>query len=705
MGRGAMIAAAAIWVGALFGPMVQPGVAVAGLTGCALAAAVHRTRAVGLLAVAALGLISGAVAADRIEATLAAGVPQGPGVLSGVAASDVWPFGDQYRYVLRPHHWQPLDGDETDWLGPPIAVVTQSPRVVAGDHVRNEGLLRSIPDLVRGDPVAGRLVASNTEIIGSGDFVLLAAGNTVRRTVQTRLAILGDSAETALLAGFLIGDVADLPQSDYEALRRSGLTHFVAVSGSNVALVLGAWWLVVGPLGAGNRIRALTGFVVLAVFVVATRWESSVVRAAAMATLVLGSRAFGVPLDAWTALGGAVTILLAVSGNLAYDVGFQLSVVATAGVLVGMNWWTDRSPRLLWAALSATVAAQLAVMPLLLIHFGTIPLLAPVANVVAAPLVTASTALAGAGVVVGWDPLLVLAEYGAGAVLAVARIAGGWPQLDLVGVLLVAGAAVVARNPGLRPVIVGLSLCIAVVAVIPPGPPPVPTITFLDVGQGDAVLLQDPSGAIALVDGGRDPDVLATALRRYGVTRIDLLVATHGDADHVGGFQGLGLDVGRMWVPGNQSVSSLLAEIVANVAALEVPVDEVEAGDSARLGDFELQVLGPVRRYGAENDGSVVLWVVVGENSALLPGDIGAVAQRDLSLPKPDLLLVPHHGSATTDQKWLERTVGEMAVISVGPNNYGHPDPQIVATLEQAGVAPQLTMNEGDISVPFGGEG
>ena len=204
-------------------------------------------------------------------------------------------------------------------------------------------------------------------------------------------------------------------------MRLSGLSHFVAVSGSNVALFLSAWWLASGPLGWGPRRRAVLGLAGLAVFVVATRWEPSVVRAATMAALVLGGRLAGRAVDGWTALGGSVTLLLLVSGDLAGDAGFQLSVAATAGVLAGGGLWRDRRPRWAWTALGATVSAQAAVAPLLLIHFGSVPLFAPLTNVVAAPLVAGATAAGGVGVLAG------VAAPHRGGPPGGRRGAGAWP--------------------------------------------------------------------------------------------------------------------------------------------------------------------------------------------------------------------------------------------------------------------------------------
>ncbi len=633
---------------------------------------------------------------------MSAGLPRGSGVVAGVALTDSIEYGSSVRFLLKPEAWIRA-GATAPWRGPALAVIAEAATVSAGDRVEVAGSIRAGGESIRGDPVAGTIKARSLAAKGASTAPWLQAGNAVRSRVQSGLAVLGESSEAGLLAGFLIGDTADLARADNEALRLAGLTHYVAVSGSNVALVLGGWWLVLAPIGASSRIRAVTGLVVLVVFVVATRWESSVIRAATMATLVMGSRAAGIALDGWAALAGAVAILLTVSGDLAFDIGFQLSVFATGGVLATFSLWRDRSPRWLWAVMAATVGAQAAVVPLLLFHFGTVPLLSPLANVIAAPLVTGATATAGVGVLTGWSAPLHVAEPLAGAVLAVARTAAGWPQLGPLAVAGLLGLIVLVWSTPLRgPALAGIAL-VSIVGVLPPGPPPVPTIVFLDVGQGDAVLLRDPSGSVALIDGGRDPTVLRTALRRQGVRRIDLLVATHGDSDHVGGLVDLpgSFTIGSLWYPDYAGESDLLAELFDSAAETGVEVSPVRRGNQARLGEFAIRVLGPDRRYAADNDGSIVLLVSVGERQALLPGDIGEVAQRNLPPLRPDLLMVPHHGAATTDLDWLLETVGPLAVISVGPNSYGHPDGDVLTTLNEAGSRVMTTWEWGDIAIPL----
>jgi competence protein ComEC len=374
-------------------------------------------------------------------------------------------------------------------------------------------------------------------------------------------------------------------------------------------------------------------------------------------------------------------------------------------VVTGSRIFAGRRPRWAWSAAGATLAAQAAVFPLLLIHFGSVPLLAPLANLVAAPLVTLATAVGGAGVVAGLAPLRDLGLLAAGAVLGLARSAADWPQLGWAGSAALVAAAVAAGRRRLRPLVVAGAAGAVLFAVAVSAPwPGVTTVTVLDVGEGDAILVQDPGGGVVLVDGGRDPLVLGRRLRAHGIDRIDLLVVTHGDADHAGGLVGLParVRVGRVGYPRYAVTGPQIDDLLAAAADAGTPVEEVGAGRRVRIGATTVEVLGPGRRYAADNDGSVVLVVAGPAGSMLLPGDVEAVAQRDLGLPAVDAMVVPHHGSGTTDPGWLAEMAPPVAVISVGPNGYGHPDPGIVALLEGLGVTVLRTDLAGDVAVRLG---
>lgn len=696
-GRSMLGAAALVWVGAVGGLATgwwQPAVA----AGCAAAVLGRRRVRLALaLALVAGGAVSGSAAAARTEATLTAPLPATGTVdlVAEVIREPVTsPFGEQILARVR-HGAPPLPAGLTIVIEPWEAMP-----VVARDVVAVGGRLRDRPGTLRNVAYRATVTGADVTVLSATSDPAFVVGNGLRSAVLDRLAQHDSGAAAALVAGFLVGETSGLTAAALDDLRRAGLTHFVAVSGSNVALFLAAWWLVAGPLGLGPRLRAVSGLAALVVFVVATRWEASVIRAATMAGLVLAGRLAGVPIDVWRALGGAVVALLLVSGQLAVDVGFQLSVAATCGVLIGIRLAGPARRGWVRTVLVATVGAQAAVLPLLLLHFGTVPLMSPLANLLAAPLVTAATALSAIGLVTGTAPVVALALAAARGVLAIAATAAGWPQLDLTGVVVVAGVALTATRRRLRRIMAGGLAAAAVAWMWPAAPPSVPTVTFLDVGQGDAIVVRDPGGRTMLVDGGRDPAVLRDALRRNGVARIDVVVATHGDADHVGGLAAVVPSrVDQLWYAGAQERGDMLEELLSVAGAAGVETRAVVGGDRAMLGLIAVDVIGPSRRYGAENDGSIVLWLTAGGASVLLTGDIEAVAQRELPRLRPDVLQVPHHGSATTDLRWLADTVGGVAIVSVGENTFGHPHHAVLDALAAMGTRVWSTHHDGDLTI------
>lgn len=693
-GRWCVAAACATGLGVVLPPIVVGVVAAVATIGAVRA----RRWPIGvatLCGFAVLGTISALVADERVGAIADADVPTGRVVMRAAIREDPIPASG-WMAVGRP-----IDIDGTPWPGPPIGLGPLPPDVAAGDVVVAEGVLRPRLHRLRNDLVAGTLHVDELVDVRRAGGPFFAVGNRLRERVRSAFGT-GDVGD-ALVTGLLIGDTEWLPETVMEDLRRAGLAHFVAVSGSNVALFLGAWWLVGAPLAIRPRPRAVVGILGLIVFVVVTRWEPSVIRASVMAAVPLVGGLVGVPVGPWTALGTAVTLVLLVSADLIFSVGFQLSVAATAGVLLGVASVRDRTPRWVWVPLGATVGAQAAVAPLILIVFGTIPLASPIANVVAAPIVTAVSAVGIARIVLPVPLIGSVARIGADLVLQVAEIAADGPQLDMVGAIVAGavGAAVVRR--GLRPIgLAGVAIALLATSNGPAPWPSVPTLVALDVDQGDALVLQDPSGRVALVDGGRSPAVLDRALRRRGIDRIDLLVVSHGDADHAGGLEELVAfgDVGEIWIPDHID-DPALDRITGMAIDRGVPIRRIGAGHRARIGSIRLEVLGPGRRYLADNDASIVIVASAGR-TALLPGDIEAVAQADLPPLRPDILVVPHHGAATSDPAWLRRTVGTVAVLSYGPNAFGHPHPEVVDVLEDAGAIIHHTHLDGDIVLPLG---
>jgi competence protein ComEC len=698
-----LAAGALVWVAVACARVAgSAAVGVAAVTGGVLVVIVRKSWAVGIAGLLVAGAISGALSSAREASVLASPSPEGPLKVAGVALDDVRPGASGEWFLLRPTHID-RDGSWVRWQGAPMLVsVKTSVEVAAGERVVVQGVAGGRPGRARGDPYAGVIRSARVSVVGGAEAPLFSVGNAVRGRIQQGLQ--GDDAATALLSGFLIGDIRRLPPVSADQLRRSGLSHFVAVSGSNVALFLILWWVIVGPFAFGPRRRAVVGLIGLAIFVVVTRWEPSVLRAAGMAGLLLAARAAGVALTPWVALGASVGGLLLVSGELSGDVGFQLSVAATVGVMGGADLFTHSLPRRVAAPLGATVAAQAAVAPVLLAHFGTIPLLSPLANVAASPLVIVSTAVGGIGVLTGAGALIEVGVRAAGLVLVIARVAAGWPQLGPLAAMVVGAGGLLAIRRRLRPIIAVTAACVAFAAIVVPAHRvPAPATVFLDIGQGDSELLVASGGETILIDGGPDPVLIVRKLGEYGIRRVDLMILSHPHDDHATGLLAVmqHVPVGALWHPGFDGGGPAAAQLLSEAERRGVPVRVPRIGERIAIGDLSVEVVGPLRRYASPNDQSLVLSVEDGGTVMLFPGDIEKIAQAELGPVRADVLKVPHQGAVTSDPAWLLSTGASLAIVSVGPNTFGHPSPEIIDALRAGGVVVKRTDEEGDIIVSF----
>jgi competence protein ComEC len=647
--------------------------------------------------VVAAGGASGALSMDREEAILAHPTRAGEVEMTVRLLDDPrrGPYGWWARAVADP----PEAGRPAGV--PMLLSFDVHPGAVAAETLRVRGWRSARAGRVGGDPYSGVVTGDWAPVDGDGGGPVMVAGNAVRERILERLA--GGDTPEALLAGFLVGDTSGVPAADLEAMRRAGLSHLVAVSGSNVALFLTLTFLALGPLGSGPRRRAVLGLAAVAVLVVATRWEPSVVRASIMAALVLGGRVGGWALDALSALAVTVVLAVVVSGELATEVGFTLSVLATGGVVVGSR--RARASPVLVRVLAAGLGAQVAVAPVLLAAFGTMPLLSPLTNLVAVPVVSATTTVAAVGAAAGFGSLLEVAAVGASLVLGLARLASSWPQLGWPGAGLVAALALLAARPLLRPA-VAVAGAVLVAFLVTGGGVDRPAMVVLDVGQGDAILLLGREGGSVLVDGGPDPAVLEAKLAGLGVHHLDLVVLTHVHADHATGLAAVfgRRPVDRFWAPGPPHETARSRQAITAARAAGVPITSAPVGETVEIGGLVIEVLGPVRRYAAPNDQSAVLLVRDGDGPrALLTGDIETHAQADLAGTVADVLKVPHQGGATSDLDWLASLGADLAVVSVGPNQFGHPAPTVLATLERAGAQVLRTDLDGDVVVPLDG--
>jgi competence protein ComEC len=628
---------------------------------------------------------------------------------------------------------------ETVWL----SGRDRPPDAVRGDILRITGSIRPVEDggfaeflLRRG--ISAELEVSEAERLGPAPFAPIRWAQSFRALAGRSILSSFPPREAGLLLGLALGDDSRLDPALERDFRATGLSHLLVVSGENVAMVLAP----IVALGAALKLSRWPRFVlclgVVAFFVVLTGAEPSVMRAGVMAGLALTGVLLGRPRSTGSILAGAVVVLLVMDPALVWSVGFQLSVAATASLVALATQISERLrflPGSLGLAAGATLAAQFGVTPLLLYYFNEVPVSTVAANVLAFPAVPPALLLGLAAATTGivFEPpgrlLAFLAQMPMRYLEAVADrlarapipwITGGGIATLLAGFAVALAVAWWLRSGRRLPrkaLVVGLALLPLLLwsSALSAGPPSSLTVRFFDVGQGDSALLTSPGGVSMLVDGGPDPAQVATELVALGVKRLDLVVASHPHADHVVGLPAVlaRIPVGLLLDPGCRDDSPDGAALEEAIASEHVEVRHPRAGEVMTLGDVRLEFLSPDRCWtGTESDtnnDAIVVRASVAEDSVLFATEPEEPAQQVLLDEGVDLhadvLKVPHHGAATSIEPFFQAVQAEVAIVSVGPNTYGHPVPEVLAWIRATGAEVYRTDREGTVTVSFGDRG
>lgn len=674
--------------------------------------------------------------------------------VEGALVRDPYPIGRSTRIEVKTDE---VDGVPAKWRvsARVFGASSRNADVMVGDRVRMGGRFRAlVPNdrfdymmLRRGVVAEGTVSETDFEKIGRARG-LLAAANHVRRRMHQLTAHMSP-ANAGLVLGLTIGDDARLPERLRDDMRTTGLTHLTAVSGANVAIVLGAGILILRAARASRRAIVFSGLAVISMFVLVARWEPSVLRAGLMAALALAAYLVGRRSDPFNGAGVAFIGLVAIDPLILWSIGFQLSFAATLGILIlapPLKERLERLPRRMPApvvvALSVGLAAQIAVTPLIAFHFGRVSIVSPIANLAAFPLVAPITVLGMTGGLLGaiWlpigFPLVVAAGFFAGALSFIASFSAALPgssvavpDVELVALLVLyaaVGAATLwmrGAGRGARRLLIIATLVWIVATVTPAAssPPAGLEVRFFDVGQGESALITSPGGARVLIDGGPDDKFVTSRLRRLGVRRLDLVVFSHAHADHIAGLQEVleEFEVRVAVYPGVGRVSSRdAARKTVN------PPIGVGDGDGFVIGDIDVRALGPppdllaLAQAGSSldgegsglNDASVVLRLSWSDSCVLFTGDVEELGQEALvATHKSDIdceiMKAPHHGSPRIVEEFVMTADPEFVVVSVGRNDYGHPSRKAVSMFERSGARVLRTDRLGDIVLVIDGRG
>ncbi len=674
-------------------------------------------------------------------------------ILEGVVASEPDPGLTTVGYrinverVTSGGETRPTDGDV-------LVRLNQYARYLPGDRLRVAGDLEAPPErlddgfryreyLLR-KGVVGTMLFPRVERAGPPTASVKRWSTALRLRLERSLQRSLPEPEASLAAGVAFGRDDSLSPQVANDFRRSGLAHLTAVSGSNVALVAALAFLLFVPL-VGRYWATLPAGLLIVAYLAAAGFSPSVVRSAIMALVLLGGLWLGRPRSGLDGLGAAAIAMTAFTPGVASDVGFQLSLAATAGLMVFEPWIRFATGRALNAvrldsvvppfavqAFALTTSATIATLPIVAHTFGRVSVIGVAANVVASPLFALAFVLSGvaafAGVVhpsLGWVAglfafyplwgLVRVAELsaavpgaavntpgvGSGAAMAwgAAYVAGGWLAYRRFAPVLrrprpVARARLVRRGAlslaggGCAAVVLGISF-------LPLDGPGRLEVEMLDIGQGDAILIRTPGGRNVLVDGGPSGIGLARQLGAalpHWDKRLDLVILTHPQDDHIGGLPGAlaRFDVGTVLTAGDANDTANYRAFRERAGAARTLV----AGETFSVGDVHFEVLWPARDYEgtALNNRSLVLRMTYGATTFLLTGDIEAPVQRTLMAEqgaalRADVLKAPHHGSKTSTPEFFAAVKPSLALISAGAGNrFGHPAAETLDSLQASHV-------------------
>jgi competence protein ComEC len=541
-------------------------------------------------------------------------------------------------------------------------------------------------------------------------------------------SLSGDGNAGALIPGMVLGDTSKQSVEFKNSMRRSGLTHLVAVSGANFALVSAFVLWMMQFLFARMKFRLSATAISLIAFIALVRPSPSVLRAAAMAAVLLVAQGTKKGRDSLPALGFAMAAVVVVDPWQARDAGFALSVLATAGLLlfapVLIEKLSIHLPGKLAQALAPPIAATVFCSPIIVALSGYLAPMSVIANLLAAPFVAPITIVGFiAALFSPFAPLISTVliwfiRFPAGAIALIAHWASSFPVLTLqsgkIGFLIIASFTLGSwlLKKWFKHIIVFTLVILISITWLQRWPGGDWQVANCDIGQGDSMVINLGNHQGIVIDVGPDAVAEDRCLKALGIREIPLLILSHFHADHVAGLTGAikNRAVGQVWVSVNSA--PLIESAKAQAALKGVEMIKAVRGMSARVGPLTIRVLWPTLSAtsfeempgdGSQiNNSSIAILITSDAFSLFAGGDLEPPVQEILvkDVGPVDIYKVCHHGSRYQDLAFMSALHPRISIISVGAGNtYGHPAVQTLEALARLGSEVLRTDIDGAIAV------
>lgn len=564
--------------------------------------------------------------------------------------------------------------------------------------------------------------------------------------------ILGETTgeDAPVFSAMVLGEKGELTEEIRLRYQMAGVIHILAISGLHISLLGMGLYEILKKTGLGIPASGIVALMIMVMYGEMTGGSVSAIRAIFMFLLAIGARILGRIYDMITALSISAMMLLLESPAYLYDAGFLLSFCAVLGVGIvfpAIRKVTGVKSKI-GKGIVASVSVQLTTLPLMLWFYGEVSLTGIFMNILVLPTVGAvliSGVLAallgtvsiviGTGAAIPGRVILWVYEKISMCVckLPFSTWTGGKPALYqvllyymiLLFFIAVSGFWVKKGKQGIFLLALSVFLVILAVWVIGRRNPAHLEITCLDIGQGDAIAVQFPTGEVFVVDGGSSSKKkvgeyqLLPFLKSQGISYIDAIFISHTDEDHINGVRELlgymdkgliSLKAGNLILPGISGEPEAWVELKELAEKADVHVQAVNSGSVFRIGNGKITVLSPERGATGEdvNEDAIVFLLEYREFQGLFTGDIGEKTEKKLlsKLKDMDFLKVGHHGSRySSSLSFLEKILPEVSVISCSDSNrYGHPSKDAVERLERVGSQVEYTMKSGAVTVVTDGK-